>query len=204
MVFLLSAIILRRGTIAIIAALVFGYFQVPHWVYQARLAWYDMDAEYILSDGRVQVRNRGPLEFTLTRGRNPYGGRSFRGKTTLADGMKIGFSIFAVRRRTTLTTPPDCVTQPGPYGLVVIPVEENDVFCRPVSRMSRYTWTDQPDGIARIDCDRPGNPTYCGLRYRHDALAVRVFMWQVELSRWREVRDHVNAILDQSFTAMPE
>lgn len=181
----------------------------PDLVERAGMWMNNVDFRYVLSAGRVDVVNRGPIAFTKDHRHNPYGGRRYSITTTVMgrDGpQQIGFNISSVSMPGAGYDFASCPTAPAKFGLREITGDTPGKFCPydPHRNNIYYVSLPQDGPVVWVQSFRAGDGIFHSMTVRHNGMNIRVFMWKTPLADWKAVRDDVIAILDQSFTPIPE
>ncbi|MDA8586135.1 hypothetical protein N9L47_07640 [Rhodobacteraceae bacterium] len=174
----------------------------------------DIDAEVLRGDDRIEVRNRGPIAFTHKSGPNKYGGRIHRFRTlaeTDAGPREIGFSFWDIGSQDYKDRRTICPSEPGPAGLrKMIDAEargpHKNVRCSVLRSTVNYMSNegDGPSTAIRCTIVSNGTMTPCSMRIYFGRYWINVSMWDVPPEGWRGVRDHVVAVVDQSFTIVDQ
>ncbi len=173
----------------------------------------DIDVEVLRGDDRIEVRNRGPIAFSHSSSRNRYGGSIHRFRTmveTDAGQEEVGFGIWDIGRQDYKDRSTICPSVPGPAGLremidAVSGGPHNTIRCSVLST-HRYMSAEGDGAATTIRCTVSSNGTRspCSMRIYHGRYWLTVSMWGVPPEGWRGVRDHVVAVVDQSFTIVDE
>ncbi|WP_347311502.1 hypothetical protein [Defluviimonas sp. SAOS-178_SWC] len=177
-------------------------------------------AEYLYSEGRnwirgadfrysfdgatVYVTDRGPIEFEQVE-------RSDLLETSFGDGAdlhRIGFEIEGaaetVRNYSDLYR--HCPSVPSDHELEEFIDAKGAGRCPNVRPGGTRYFRSTNTPAVHLDCPpiragkhQPDGAKFCRMRFTHGQFDVRVVMWETPRSLWARTRDHVIAILDQSF-----
>jgi hypothetical protein len=168
---------------------------VAYGLYDEGKSWvHGADDRYEFETGTACVAYSGPIAFQRS-------DKSLQTTIATASGTyDVGFRIDGIVRGSELYDLGHCVTREGDHDLLERVGDAPGKICiESDAGTVRYESRPEDGTIISLDCDRDPAQTFCGMRFVTGDLLVRVHMWKTPPSQWRAARDHIEAIIAQSF-----